>query len=98
MNAIYTQLVRRGRLVVVELVDAYRREHRVEDRELARGEAADQGPLAARTQAGVVKVCFLHSAYRAADAAREKPLQVVVRRVEGIVINRAFDGHGLSLV
>ena len=29
------------RLVVVELVDAYRREHRVEDRELARGEAAD---------------------------------------------------------
>ena len=28
-------------LVVVELVDAYRREHRVEDRELARREAAD---------------------------------------------------------
>ena len=42
MNAIYSQqLVLRGRLVVVELVDAYRREHRVEDRELARGEAAD---------------------------------------------------------
>ena len=41
MNAIYTQLVLRMRLVVVELVDAYRREHRVEDRELARGEAAD---------------------------------------------------------
>ena len=34
----YNHLVR---LVVVELVDAYRREHRVEDRELARGEAAD---------------------------------------------------------
>ena len=41
MNAIYTQLVLRMRLVVVELVDAYRREHRVEDRELARREAAD---------------------------------------------------------
>ena len=27
--------------MVVELVDAYRREHRVEDRELARGEASD---------------------------------------------------------
>ena len=38
---LYTQLVLRVRLVVVELVDAYRREHRVEDRELARGEAAD---------------------------------------------------------
>ena len=38
---LYTQLVLRVRLVVVELVDAYRREHRVEDRELARGEAAN---------------------------------------------------------
>ena len=38
---LYTQLVLRVRLVVVELVDAYGREHRVEDRELARGEAAD---------------------------------------------------------
>ena len=38
---LYTQLVLRVRLVVVELVDAYRREHRVEDRELARREAAD---------------------------------------------------------
>ena len=33
------------RLVVVELVDAYRREHRVEDRELARREAADHNVL-----------------------------------------------------
>ena len=38
---LYTQLVLRVRLVVVELVDAYRREHRVEDRELASGKAAD---------------------------------------------------------
>ena len=38
---LYTHLVLRVRLVVVELVDAYRREHRVEDRELTRGEAAD---------------------------------------------------------
>ena len=38
---LYTPLVLRVRLVVVELVDAYRREHRVEDRELARGEAAN---------------------------------------------------------
>ena len=49
MNAIYTQLVLRMRLVVVELVDAYGREHRVEDRELARGEAADHD--AARAEA-----------------------------------------------
>ena len=42
---LYTQLVLRMRLVVVELVDAYRREHRVEDRELARGEAADHEPV-----------------------------------------------------
>ena len=46
---LYTQLVLRVRLVVVELVDAYRREHRVEDRELARGEAADHD--AARAEA-----------------------------------------------
>ena len=38
---LYTQLVLRVRLVVVELVDAYRREHRVEDRELTRGESSD---------------------------------------------------------
>ena len=49
MIAIYTQLVLRMRLQVVELVDAYRREHRVEDRELARGEAADHD--AARAEA-----------------------------------------------
>ena len=29
----------------------------------------------------------------AADAARQKALEVVVRRVEGIVVNRALDGH-----
>ena len=46
---LYTHLVLRVRLVVVELVDAYRREHRVEDRELARGEAADHD--AARAEA-----------------------------------------------
>ena len=47
---LYTQLVLRVRLVVVELVDAYRREHRVEDRELARREAADHARGGAVTE------------------------------------------------
>ena len=29
----------------------------------------------------------------AADAARQEALEVVVRRVERVVVNRAFDGH-----
>ena len=31
--------------------------------------------------------------YRAADAARQKALEVVVRRVERVIIDSAFDGH-----
>ena len=57
---LYTQLVLRVRLVVVELVDAYRREHRVEDRELARGEAADHdAPRAEALRRELELVCSL---------------------------------------
>ena len=31
--------------------------------------------------------------HRAADAARQKALEVVVRRVQRVVVDRAFDGH-----
>ena len=36
---------------------------------------------------------FYTARYRAADAARQEALQVVVRRVQRVVVNRAFDGH-----
>lgn len=62
MNAIYTQLVRRGRLVIMELVNSDGREHRIKDRELACGKASDHDAsraeaLGGETPAGRVFCC-----------------------------------------
>ena len=39
---------------------------------------------------------FYTARHRAADAAGEEALEVVIGRVERVVVNRAFDGHGLT--
>ena len=79
-----TQLVRRGRLVIMKFVNAYRREHRIKDRELACGESSDHDAPRAE-------------ALGAADAAGEEALEVVVRRVEGVVVDSTFHSHVSSV-
>jgi hypothetical protein len=84
------------RLVVVELVDAYGREHRVEDRELPRGESSDParggvfGSSAAMAWIGRGEAYMMHRAPRPCVASLTKPISdamVLMRE------NMDPDGH-----
>ena len=62
-----TQLVRRGRLVIMKFVNAYRREHRIKDRELACGESSDHDAPRAEALGGK-----LHEAHLRGDGAHAR--------------------------